>query len=404
MQKKLIALAVAGLSTAAFAQTNVTIYGVADVSVQGQNVSKGVASTATSAQGSVASVKSNSSGIGFKGTEDLGNGLKGLFQIETNVNLNGNGAGTTSVNNGTTFGSMRDSYIGVSSKYGTGMAGYLSTPYRSTLTSFDVMPGATGDGRIETIFGRTTVGSSSLQAGTTTNQSASIRATAMAYALPTMYGFNGSIAYAPNANNNNSIGAENQNTGAPNSALSLALGWEGYGVAVKGAFQQAKYTSAVDNSSTAGGFQSGYPLQNATNYLIGAQYTGLPGLKAGVVYGRNTLGMNSTATTGAAKGANNSVWAGVSYRFGNNEPRLSYANTSDTSGLAQASTYTGQNGGNQWNLGWGYYLSKRTQVYGIVSQIKNNANANYNYMAPTGVSLSGGEKLFTYGMGMRTNF
>jgi len=314
---------------------------------------------------------------------------------------------------------MRDSYIGVNSKYGTGLAGYLSTPYRSTLTSFDVMPGATGDGRIETIFGRTTVGASSLQAGAA-NQSASIRATAMAYALPTMYGFNGSIAYAPNANNNNSIGSENQNTGAPNSALSLALGWEGYGVAIKGAFQQAKYTSAVMTTTSTVAIPAGdaastatvtstttngsYPLQNATNYLIGAQYTGLPGLKAGVVYGRNTLGMNSTATTGAAKGANNSIWAGVSYRFGNNEPRLSYANTSDTSGLAQASTYTGQNGGNQWNLGWGYYLSKRTQVYGIVSQIKNNANANYNYMAPTGVSLSGGEKLFTYGMGMRTNF
>ena len=30
MQKKIVALAVAGLSTAAFAQTNVTIYGVAD--------------------------------------------------------------------------------------------------------------------------------------------------------------------------------------------------------------------------------------------------------------------------------------------------------------------------------------------------------------------------------------
>ena len=366
-------------------------------------MSKSVAQGSNPADGSAFNLKNNSSLIGFKGTEDLGNGLKGLFQFETNVNANGSGNGTTAVaTSNSTFGSARDSYVGVNSKYGTALGGYLSTPYRSTLTSFDVMPGATGDGRIETIFGRTTVGASSLQAGAA-NQSASIRATAMAYAMPTLYGFNGSIAYAPNANNNNSIGADNQNAGAPNSALSLALGWAGYGVAVKGAFQQAKYTSAVDNSATTG-FQAGYPLQNATNYLIGAQYTGLPGLKAGVVYGRNTLGMNSTATTGAAKGANNSVWAGVSYRFGNNEPRLSYANTSDTSGLAQASTYTGQNGGNQWNLGWGYYLSKRTQVYGIVSQIKNNANANYNYMAPTGVSLSGGEKLFTYGMGMRTNF
>lgn len=63
---------VAGLSTAAFAQTNVTIYGVADVSAQGTNMSKGVNPGTTKNEGGSFNMKSNSSLIGFKGTEDLG--------------------------------------------------------------------------------------------------------------------------------------------------------------------------------------------------------------------------------------------------------------------------------------------------------------------------------------------
>jgi len=363
----------------------------------------------------------NSSLLGFKGTEDLGNGLKGLFQVETNVNLTGGSA--VAVGNGSTWGSMRDSYVGLNSKYGTVMGGYLSTPYRSALNSFDVMPGATGVGRIENIMGNTRLGvgfqngAPAASTGTGyTQASSSVRATALAYALPTMYGFNGSIAYTGSANNgnlnstaNNMTSSTAQTTVLPQSALSLNLGWAGYGVDVKGAFQQAKVNSYAPGSySTSTTNENGYYTQpdtslisGYTSYLIGAAYTGLPGLKAAVVYNRNTLGLNADgATSGAAKGSNNQIWAGVSYRFGNNEPRLSYVNSSNTSGLGN-----GQDGGNQWTANWGYYLSKRTQVYGLVSSVSNNANGVWNF-AGTGSNLAptGGQNLMTYGAGMRTNF
>ncbi len=178
MQKKIVALAVAGLSTAAFAQTNVTIYGVADVSGQGTTISGAKDPATPQTDGSTFNLQSNSSLIGFKGTEDLGNGLKALFQAETNLNLNG---GSTGVSVGTTnsaFGGLRDSFVGVSSKYGTGMAGYLSTPFRSSLNSFDVMPGATGTGQIENMMGEMRFGGSGLA------YDSSIRATAVAYAMP----------------------------------------------------------------------------------------------------------------------------------------------------------------------------------------------------------------------------
>ena len=463
MQKKIIALAVAGLSTAAFAQTNVTIYGVADVSAQGTNMTthtaRGTVNSGTTdangdftpgatygsgkvPAGGAFNMKNNSSLIGFKGTEDLGNGLKGLFQIETNVNLTGGSA--VAAGNGTTFGSMRDSYVGVGSKFGTVLGGYLSTPFRSTLTSFDVMPGATGDGRIENMMGKIRMSGQALGAGPGSTgyvqADSSVRATAIAYAMPTLYGFNGSIAYTGSGNNGGSnqtsmtwsesaitgatIGTDgklttksvqtnnpnltSQTSVAPQSALALALGWEGYGVAIKGAFQQAKvnqsinYATSLNNAPVVGTGMldaSGY-----TSYLVGAAYTGLPGLKVAVVYNRNTVGFNGNGSDlGAAKGSNNAFWAGASYRFGNNEPRLSYANVSNTSGLSER--YNAQDGANQWTANWGYYLSKRTQVYGLISAIKNNANANYN-MASGGSNLqpTGGQNLITYGAGLRTNF
>ena len=360
----------------------------------------------------------NSSLLGFKGTEDLGNGLKGLFQVETNVNLTGGAAGVQANTGNSAFGSLRDSYVGVNSKYGTVMGGYLSTPYRSALNSFDVMPGATGVGRIENLMGTMRFGGRPDNTGGTgyVQGVSSVRATALAYALPTLYGFNGSIAYTGSANNggsNQTTVTEGTNTAttlAPQSALSMNLGWSGYGVDIKGAFQQAKLnnTTAVSYSTGTGATNttaaSNNPYQAYTSYLIGAAYTGIAGLKLAVVYNRNTLGLNENTnadgTNQAAKGSNNQIWAGASYRFGNNEPRLSYVNSSNTSGFD-----AGQDGGRQITANWGYYLSKRTQVYGLVSQVKNNANGVWNF-AGTGSNLAptGGQNLLTYGAGMRTNF
>jgi predicted porin len=408
MQKKIIALAVAGLSTAAFAQTNVTIYGVADVSGEGYALSKGKAlagSNANPAQGNVFALQSNSSLLGFKGTEDLGNGLKALFQFENGMNLKG-GAGADTTNAATGWGGLRDSFVGLNSKYGTALAGYLSTPYRSALTSFDVLPGATGNGRAEQMMGTMRFAQQSYgSVGTGAFELASsIRASAIAYAMPTLYGFDGSIAYT-GSNNNGTTNASSSNIGtaastqsAPvQSAMSFNLGWTGYGVNIKGAFQQAsvQYTQ-TDTMANAGDF---------TSYLVGASYTGIQNLKASVVYNRNSFqvkngGITGVTNNGADKLSNNQIYAGVSYRMGNWEPRVAYTMTSDNNGAVD-----GQMGARQWVLNTGYYLSKRTQVYGLVSNLNNSANQNYfaglqsNNLKPTG-----GQNLFTYGMGLRTTF
>ena len=408
MKKSLVALSVAAISTAALAQSNVTIYGTADVSGQGTSLSSHVAAPG-GAVGNSFNLKSNDSLLGFKGTEDLGNGNKALFQLESYVNVTGSNQGP-SYNNSNLFGSMRDSYVGLNSKYGTIQGGYFATPYRASLVSLDVFPGDRSDSVLINTMGKQRIGYRGYDVNGSGYVQAdnAVRATGVQYALPTFYGVNGSIAYTGSNNNgmnnqtNNTVGLNTQTTLAGQNALSLNLGWSGYGVGVLGAFQQTKLNSTVTGDLNGDGTTQSTttPFSGYTSYMVGAQYTGLPGLKAAVAYNRNSLSTNNTTDLGASKGSNNQFYVGASYRFGNNEPRASYISTSDTSGFNVA-----QNGGTQWNLGWGYYLSKRTQVYGMLSQYKNNANGVWApYQTGTNMLPTGGQTTTTYGAGLRTNF
>ena len=118
MQKKLIALAIAGLVSApAFAQSNVTIYGVADAAVgfggHGDNDFSGIVNGVLSG-----------SRIGFKGAEDLGNGLKAVFTLEQGFDI-GTGAASPSVGD-STF--SRQAFVGLSGGFGTVSLGRQYAP------------------------------------------------------------------------------------------------------------------------------------------------------------------------------------------------------------------------------------------------------------------------------------
>ena len=120
MQKKLIALAVASLASgAAFAQTNVTMYGVADVGYMYSTGDAGrvgnVPIPGTNTFSGINSGLLAGSRLGFRGEEALGNGLKAVFTLEYSLNLDNNsGVGNTGGLN------ARQQYVGLShSGWGT---------------------------------------------------------------------------------------------------------------------------------------------------------------------------------------------------------------------------------------------------------------------------------------------
>lgn len=121
MQKKIIALAVAAVASgAAFAQSNVTIYGIADAALVQTRASGNQTATQVSSGGL------STSRIGFKGVEDLGNGLKALFVLEYRLDIDQNlGIGGTAAGNAS--GPARQQLVGLTGGFGTVAAGRLQT-------------------------------------------------------------------------------------------------------------------------------------------------------------------------------------------------------------------------------------------------------------------------------------
>lgn len=101
MKKSLIALAVVAASGAAMAQSSVTLYGIADMWV-----GKAKGSSAQVGSGGV-----STSRLGFKGSEDLGGGLKANFTFEQKLDLTNGGT------NAKTFD--RQANVGFSGGFGT---------------------------------------------------------------------------------------------------------------------------------------------------------------------------------------------------------------------------------------------------------------------------------------------
>jgi len=138
MQKKLIALAIAGLaSSAAFAQSNVTIYGRADLGGMYRNGDSGAVAE-TEGKYEIASGIQAGSRIGFKGVEDLGNGLKAIFEIEYGTALDQNTGG----NKAATW-TNRHSYVGLTGGFGTVVGGHLDGVRYGVFNAFDPFAGGT---------------------------------------------------------------------------------------------------------------------------------------------------------------------------------------------------------------------------------------------------------------------
>ncbi len=126
MNKKLIALAVAGACVAsdAMAQTAnpVTLYGRVYLTLESVEAKGGPAPVVRRSR-----VEDQSSLLGVRGTEDLGGGLKAFFQLETAFRAD---------QAGTAF-ATRNSGIGLQGGWGSFLMGRWDMPYKITTYSVD---------------------------------------------------------------------------------------------------------------------------------------------------------------------------------------------------------------------------------------------------------------------------
>lgn len=131
MKKSPISLAILALAAAvggaAQAQSNVQVYGLLDVGVENaNNTSAGGGSMTRVISGGM-----NTSRWGFRGTEDLGGGLKAVFNLEGGILMD------TGAQDGALF--KRQAYVGLEGAFGRVVIGRSFTSVYDTVISFDPM-------------------------------------------------------------------------------------------------------------------------------------------------------------------------------------------------------------------------------------------------------------------------
>lgn len=125
MKKTLLALALAGTAAASYAQSSVTIYGTLDAGVSRRT------DTDITAVG-----KRDNNKLGFRGVEDLGGGLKALFQLEIRYEPD------TGVIESTTRPLFQgQSRVGLQGDFGTIRLGRGLTAFQETSTAYEPWSG-----------------------------------------------------------------------------------------------------------------------------------------------------------------------------------------------------------------------------------------------------------------------
>ena len=360
MKKKIIALAItAAVSGAAFAQSNVTIYGNIDMGVLYRNGSSGGVTT----NKSQFDLQSNASEsyLGFKGVEDLGNGTKALFDLQYVITPDMNSGLGTSYTTGAGLGKGHQ-YVGLTGAMGTVVAGQL-------------------DGLRYGLFGRyNPFGNSSVGNFASMTTQYDRASNAVAYISPAFAGFTLILAHATNTQTNEG-GLCSKHTGlscdgnnGDDRLFSVNLS---YGKGPLNFDLDYETTNAVGVSNSRL-----YVADVGASYDFGvvkiaALYDVIKGDPDSLI-GGNVLGTALDPGLAAGQKYDKRNWfIGATVPFGKAKFLAAYGQVHNKT-LDNADA-------NKWSVGARYALSKRTELYVDYASINNDSNAKY-LMNPMGNS------------------
>lgn len=196
MKKSLVALAVLAASGASFAQSSVTLYGVADIWVGSQKVGGGDSKTVLESGGV------SGSRWGMKGSEDLGGGLKANFVLEQGISLDSGAVGA---------GFNRQAYVGLSGGFGEFKLGNVYTAY-------DDISAAANSAFDSALAPQNNVWKSGNYTYSPTNN--------IYYATPEIAGFSGAISYSLNEKTTGKVEATSFHVKYNGGPLYVGLGYQ----------------------------------------------------------------------------------------------------------------------------------------------------------------------------------
>ena len=322
--------------------------------------------------------------VGLKGSEDLGGGLKAIYQVEFGVTLANRYGDSNLVNGDRGDGiSMRNSFVGLAGNWGTFLVGRHDTPLKISTGALDLFADTLADYNH-------TIGFHDVRSDN-----------AIAYISPSWSGFQLAVAAIP--------GGGATPTGVANvDADGIADAWSAAAIYKNGPFRGSiAYENLGDEHfTTAFDSLSGLP-GDATNRLW---YQGRPGFGGGADSwskwraGLGILDWNGFTLTGiyeahsnylgAPKKADPTMWQiQAGYAFGNNTIKGMYGSAdlencvggySATCNLTAAyeggqEAWINRRDQSSWAIAFDHNFSKRTRAYALyTSTDSDQVNADWS--------------------------
>lgn len=362
MQRTLIALALAAAYAApAFAATaNVDVYGTLKMSVD-------IVDRDTNGVEDEFQLASNNSRIGFKGAEDLGEGLSLIWQLETRLDLDA----------GAFNAGQRNTFLGLAHKtLGTLRLGRYDTAYKRATADFDAFADGLGD--YNAIMGSVNGAGGFLPVeyqNTDLTQLFNVReANSLTYESPRIAGFQLGASYGQR----NEAGA----TGADAELYSVGVNYVHGPLAVIAAYESQKdstnrYVATTFGVTTA----SGTAVGDFDAWKVGAAYQ-FGDTRIAAFYerieGENALNFFSPpgilTSSFNEDSQRDAFYVSVAHRMGNVTYKAAYAMAGET----EINGAEVGDGAQQWVVGVDYSLSKRTTAFALYTALDNDNAAAYS--------------------------
>jgi predicted porin len=377
-----------GLSLAAQAAdgSTVSIYGLMSVSMESVGASGGLGGN----KATTTRVTDNNSRLGFRGSEDLGNGSSAIWQVESSLR-NFEQGGNTDWGSTATL-ATRNSFVGLASlQYGRLYAGYSDTVYKSLVGSTSEF-GAAMDAMNGTIADSWGAGPGYYQLF---SRGETRLKNSIHYISPAYSGWQGGLSYGVD---------ESRSNGTNRTRLSLALKYAN-GPFKLGAGWDRQFDTA------------GYEQNNAGSAAVGKHVDFIKLLGAWQIMERTSIGAGFEHARFDAVASDTAMtqqdWT-VEVKQGISDRLNLQASYNRLGGLSHASSGSGDDyRATQWVLGANYALSKRTTLFAYGTRIHNAALQNTNFAfiplttgsnAASTVVLANGNTLHAVGIGLSTAF
>lgn len=383
MQKKLLAVAVAGLlaPAAAMAQSSVEIYGRANLGLQSWEADGATAGSAADFERRFR-VYDGSSRVGLRINESLGGGMRAFAVIETGVNIDSGtnlGQSNAAANTSTGFWASRDSYVGIGGGWGDVRFGRQSIWWSNGVIA------QTGANYIDTAVDGL-INNPSIVAIPVSRQSSVV-----SYNSPTFGGFNASLSYSPHTQEGAAAGGEA----------------DGRVFGITGRFTTGALRAQADWAVNEGNTPATGSQTENTGWKVGLGWAYATGSQISGIYGRL-----ENENVGNVAGANfeRDFWLlNWEHLLGPWQLLAQYYQSGDAEGP------TGDISGSDvkgYTLAAKYFLSKRTGVYVSHHNVRNGSaafadlNGGGMSSAPGGALAAGnaGADVKIFALGIMHNF